>query len=271
MCESKSEKGLSYEIKCTSCKDAQLAERKLLLCSPLARKEFRKRNSYLFPRTGSFSGFPRGKRTFHKPDFYDIQETKERRNMSLPELFAIAVALSMDAFAVSVCKGLSVQKAGVKECCIAGLYFGGFQALMPAIGYFLGVQFREYITSIDHWIAFILLGLIGVNMIRESREKESEDVCPREEHPFAVKSMLLLAIATSIDALAVGITLAFLKVNLAASVSFIGVITFLLSALGIRIGNIFGVKYKSKAELVGGVILICMGLKILLEHVGVFG
>lgn len=193
--------------------------------------------------------------------------------MSLLELFILAVGLSMDAFAVAVCKGLSVQKAGAKECGIVGLYFGGFQALMPAIGYFLGVQFKEYITSIDHWIAFILLGLIGFNMIRESRERadENDEVCPKEEHPFAVKSMLLLAIATSIDALAVGVTLAFLDVNLPASVSFIGVTTFVLSAIGVRIGNIFGMRYKSKAELAGGVLLICMGLKILLEHLGVFG
>lgn len=193
--------------------------------------------------------------------------------MGLLELFVLAVGLSMDAFAVSVCKGLSVRKAGIKECCTAGLYFGGFQALMPAIGYFLGVQFREYITSVDHWIAFILLGIIGFNMIRESREKEEGEcgVCPGEERPFAAKSMLLLAVATSIDALAVGITLAFLKVNLAASVSFIGAVTFVLSAVGVRIGNIFGTRYKSKAELAGGIILICMGLKILLEHLGVIG
>ncbi|OUQ27316.1 hypothetical protein B5E77_07155 [Lachnoclostridium sp. An131] len=192
--------------------------------------------------------------------------------MSLLELFILAVGLSMDAFAVAVCKGLSVRKAGAKECGIVGLYFGGFQALMPAIGYFLGVQFKEYITSIDHWIAFILLGLIGFNMIRESRERadENDEVCPKEEHPFAVKSMLLLAVATSIDALAVGVTLAFLDVNLPASISFIGVTTFVLSAIGVRIGNIFGMRYKSKAELAGGVILICMGLKILLEHLGVF-
>ena len=193
--------------------------------------------------------------------------------MSLLELFILAVGLSMDAFAVAVCKGLSVRKAGAKECGIVGLYFGGFQALMPAIGYFLGVQFKEYITSIDHWIAFILLGLIGFNMIRESRERadENDEVWPKEEHPFAVKSMLLLAVATSIDALAVGVTLAFLDVNLPASVSFIGVTTFVLSAIGVRIGNIFGMRYKSKAELAGGVILICMGLKILVEHLGVFG
>ena len=193
--------------------------------------------------------------------------------MSLRELFILAVGLAMDAFAVSVCKGLSVRKAGVKECCIAGLYFGGFQALMPAIGYFLGVQFKEYITNIDHWIAFILLGIIGFNMIRESREKDCDEdgVCSLEENPFAAKKMLLLAIATSIDALAVGITLAFLDVDLLASVSFIGVITFVLSAVGVRIGNVFGTRYKSKAELAGGIILICMGLKILLEHLGVLG
>ena len=202
-----------------------------------------------------------------------IYEGERRKIMSLLELFILAVGLSMDAFAVAVCKGLSVRKAGAKECGIVGLYFGGFQALMPAIGYFLGVQFKEYITSIDHWIAFILLGLIGFNMIRESRERadENDEVCPKEEHPFAVKSMLLLAVATSIDALAVGVTLAFLDVNLLASVSFIGVTTFVLSAIGVRIGNIFGMRYKSKAELAGGVILICMGLKILLEHLGVFG
>ena len=209
----------------------------------------------------------------HTENALMIYEGERRKIMSLLELFILAVGLSMDAFAVAVCKGLSVRKAGAKECGIVGLYFGGFQALMPAIGYFLGVQFKEYITSIDHWIAFILLGLIGFNMIRESRERadENDEVCPKEEHPFAVKSMLLLAVATSIDALAVGVTLAFLDVNLLASVSFIGVTTFVLSAIGVRIGNIFGMRYKSKAELAGGVILICMGLKILLEHLGVFG
>lgn len=193
--------------------------------------------------------------------------------MSFIELFILAVGLSMDAFAVSVCKGLSVRKAEVKECCLAGLYFGGFQALMPVIGYFLGVQFREYITGIDHWIAFVLLGLIGISMIREAgeREDESGEVCPSEGNPFAVREMLVLAVATSIDALAVGITLAFLNVNLLASVCFIGVTTFVLSAAGVRIGNIFGIRYKAKAELAGGIILICMGLKILLEHLGMLG
>ena len=178
----------------------------------------------------------------------------------------------MDAFEVSICKGLSVKKVGVKECFIVGVWFGGFQALMPLIGYLLGSQFKDYITSIDHWIAFILLLIIGVNMIRESRQKEEdEEVCPKEENPFAFKTMLMLAVATSIDALAVGITLAFLNVALAPSVTFIGVTTFVISAVGIRIGNIFGMKYKAKAEFAGGLILICIGVKILLEHLGILG
>ena len=177
----------------------------------------------------------------------------------------------MDAFAVSICKGLSVRKVGLKECCIVGIYFGGFQALMPTIGFILGSQFTKYIVSIDHWIAFILLAIIGANMIRESREEEEtpDGECPKEEHPFAVKTMLLLAVATSIDALAVGVTLAFLEVNLIPAVSFIGACTFIISAAGIKIGNIFGMKYKSRAELAGGIILILIGLKILLEHLGV--
>lgn len=192
--------------------------------------------------------------------------------MSLAELFILAVGLSMDAFAVSVCKGLSVPRAGGKECCIAGIYFGGFQALMPLIGFFLGVQFKDYITSIDHWIAFLLLGLIGLNMVREAFGKEEES--PQEagtDTAFSVKAMLPLAVATSIDALAVGVTLAFLEVAILPAVSFIGIVTFVISAVGIRIGNLFGLRYKSKAELAGGVILIGMGLKILLEHLGVLG
>lgn len=192
--------------------------------------------------------------------------------MSLLELFILAVGLSMDAFAVSVCKGLCVQKAGVREGCIAGIYFGGFQALMPLLGFILGVQFKDYITSIDHWIAFILLGIIGINMIKESREKE-EVSCDLDgtDNPFSFKAMLPLAIATSIDALAVGVTFAFLEVRIVPAISFIGVITFLISAVGIKIGNIFGVRYKSKAELAGGMILVCMGIKILLEHLGFLG
>ncbi len=141
---------------------------------------------------------------------------------------------------------------------------------MPLLGYLLGSQFKDYITSVDHWIAFVLLLIIGVNMIREAQGKEEDaEVCPKEENPFAFKTMLMLAVATSIDALAVGITLAFLNVALIPSVTFIGVTTFVISAIGIRIGNIFGMKYKSRAEFAGGVILICIGLKILLEHLGI--
>lgn len=182
--------------------------------------------------------------------------------MSIWELFVIAVGLSMDAFAVSICKGLSVPKVKAKHALITGLYFGGFQGLMPLIGYFLGVQFKNAITSIDHWIAFILLGLIGFNMVREALSKEEEEV----NASFDVKTMVPLAVATSIDALAVGVTFAFLQVQIVPAVSFIGVITFVLSIIGIKIGNVFGVKYKSKAELVGGIVLIAMGTKILLEH-----
>ncbi len=193
--------------------------------------------------------------------------------MSFAELFVLALGLSMDAFAVSVCKGLSILKAGAKECCIAGIYFGGFQALMPLLGYLLGVQFKEYITSIDHWIAFILLGLIGFNMLLESRKQEDigQETDLDSTVAFSVTCMLPLAIATSIDALAVGVTLAFLEVQVLPAISFIGIVTFLLSVLGIRIGNIFGIRYKAKAEMAGGLILICMGFKILLEHLGFLG
>ncbi len=185
--------------------------------------------------------------------------------MGIGELFILAVGLSMDAFAVSVCKGLSVKKLCLKHMLLVGLYFGGFQALMPLIGYFLGVQFQSLIQNFDHWIAFILLALIGANMVKESRE------CADElNDSFHFKTMLPLAVATSIDALAVGVTFAFLQVSIVPAVSFIGVTTFILSAIGIRIGNVFGAKYKSRAELAGGIVLILMGLKILLEHLGVF-
>ena len=186
--------------------------------------------------------------------------------MSLIELFILALGLSMDAFAVSVCKGLSVKQLRLRHALITGLYFGGFQALMPLIGYFLGTQFQSLITDIDHWIAFVLLVLIGSNMIRESRG-ESEKL----DASFGFKVMLPLAIATSIDALAVGVTFAFLQVQIVAAVSLIGITTFILSAVGVKIGNVFGAKYKSRAELLGGVVLILMGLKILLEHLGVLG
>ena len=190
---------------------------------------------------------------------------KGEKTMGLIELFILAVGLSMDAFAVSVCKGLAMPKITVKKTLIVGLWFGGFQALMPTLGYFLGVQFRDKITAIDHWIAFILLGIIGANMIKEACSGE----CEEENESLDIKTMFLLAVATSIDALAVGITFAFLNVHLIAAVSFIGVTTFILSAIGVKIGNVFGTRYKSKAELAGGVILILLGFKILLEHLGV--
>lgn len=183
--------------------------------------------------------------------------------MSLWELFAIAVGLSMDAFAVSICKGLSVGKVKVKHLLIAGIYFGGFQALMPSLGYLLGTRFQHLITSVDHWIAFVLLGIIGFNMIKESRECCE---CNEMDADFGFKTMVVLAIATSIDALAVGVTFAFLQVQIVLAVLFIGITTFILSAIGVKIGNVFGLKYKSKAELFGGVVLIIMGIKILLEH-----
>ncbi len=184
--------------------------------------------------------------------------------MSLWELFILAIGLSMDAFAVSVCKGLSVREFRPKHALTVGLYFGGFQALMPLMGYLLGKQFQSLITNIDHWIAFVLLTVIGLNMIKESRSGAEE-----LNGSFTPRAMLPLAVATSIDALAVGVTLAFLQVSIIPAVSFIGVITFILSAVGIKIGNVFGAKYKSRAELVGGVVLIIMGLKILLEHLGI--
>ncbi|MGM9631161.1 manganese efflux pump MntP [Butyricicoccus sp.] len=183
--------------------------------------------------------------------------------MNLLELFILAVGLSMDAFAVSICKGLSVRQTKPRHACIVGAYFGGFQALMPLIGFVLGVQFQRYIVSIDHWIAFILLSLIGANMIRESRG-DAEEL----NDSFSFRTMLPLAIATSIDALAVGVTFAFLQVNILPAVLFIGCTTFVLSAAGLKIGNVFGVRYKSRAELCGGIVLILMGCKILLEHLG---
>ena len=186
--------------------------------------------------------------------------------MGFWELAVLAVGLSMDAFAVSVCKGLALPRVSWKECCIAGAWFGGFQALMPLLGYLLGTQFERFVTSVDHWIAFVLLGIIGGNMIREALSKDEDQL----DASLACKTMLLLAVATSIDALAVGITFALLPdVNLPAAVSFIGATTFILSAVGLKVGNVFGLKYKSRAEIAGGIILILIGLKILLEHLGV--
>ena len=183
--------------------------------------------------------------------------------MRLYELFIIAVSLSMDAFAVSVCKGLSVGRPRLGHCLICGSWFGGFQALMPLIGWLLGVRFQGLIVSVDHWIAFVLLGLIGFNMVRESRGGEAEEL----DSSFGLRAMLPLAVATSIDALAVGVTFAFLQVdNIVLAVAFIGVTTFVLSAAGVRVGSVFGSRFKSRAELAGGLILIGMGVKILVEH-----
>lgn len=198
--------------------------------------------------------------------------------MTLFNLVLIAVGLSMDAFAVSICKGLAMKKISFQKALIVGLWFGVFQGGMPAIGYLLGINFEKYITAIDHWIAFILLAIIGGNMIKEALSKEEE----KASDSLAVKEMFLLAIATSIDALAVGITFAFLQedpienaglltqnITIVPSVLIIGTITMVLSMVGVKIGNVFGLKYKSKAEITGGIILILIGLKILLEHLGI--
>lgn len=187
--------------------------------------------------------------------------------MGFVELFILAIGVSMDAFAVSICKGLSVKKLRPKHCLICGLYFGIFQAVMPLIGWFLGMQFQSLITSVDHWIAFVLLGVIGFNMIREALGKDDEEeTCECQAEAFDFKTMLPLAVATSIDALAIGVTLAFLDVNIVPAVSFIGITTFVCSSIGVKIGNVFGVRFKSKAELLGGVVLVAIGLKILIEH-----
>lgn len=188
--------------------------------------------------------------------------------MGIVELLLIGIGLSMDAFAVSICKGLNMKKVNKVHCAVIALFFGGFQALMPLIGWALGKQFESYITSIDHWIAFVLLALIGGNMVRESRQKEAEEV-EKCEPKLNIKELFLLAIATSIDALAVGITFAFLKVDIIPAIAIIGATTFTISAIGVFVGNIFGNKYKDKAELAGGIILILIGVKILLEHLGI--
>ncbi len=190
--------------------------------------------------------------------FYDMEDVF----MDLLTLLTLAVGLSMDAFAVSICKGLAMREKVLGKGIIIGLWFGGFQALMPTIGFFLGTQFKDQITSIDHWVAFVLLGLIGINMVKESLSDEEENA----DASVAVPEMFMLAVATSIDALAVGITFAFLNVHIVSAASIIGVCTFLISFIGVKVGNIFGTKYKSKAELAGGVILILLGFKILFEH-----
>lgn len=191
--------------------------------------------------------------------------------MGIIELLLLAVGLSMDAFAVSVCKGLAMRKASVKNALVCGVWFGGFQALMPTIGYLLGAQFAKYINAIAPWVAFVLLSVIGGNMVREafSDEEETADAC------LDVKTMFLMAVATSIDALAVGITFACVPIRILAAgpllntllgVAVIGMTTCILSCVGVKVGNVFGTRYQSKAELAGGVILICIGVKILLEH-----
>lgn len=182
--------------------------------------------------------------------------------MGFPELFILAVGLSMDAFAVSICKGLSIRALMPRHAVIVGLWFGAFQALMPLIGWLLGASFADKIAAVDHWIAFVLLSIIGGNMIKEALGKGEEDCDPS----LAPMTMLLLAVATSIDALAVGVTFAFLRVDILPAIALIGVCTFIISAAGVKVGNVFGTRYKSKAELFGGVVLVLIGLKILLEH-----
>lgn len=185
--------------------------------------------------------------------------------MGIIELILLSIGLGMDAFAVSICKGISMKKMNWKKACIIGIYFGGFQAFMPVIGYFLGTAFENIITNIDHWIAFILLGIIGGKMIKDALDKKCESC----DESVGFKSMIVLAIATSIDALAVGITFAFLQVNIWLAITLIGIITFVLSVIGTKIGNKFGDKHEKKAEFIGGIILILLGLKILLEHLNI--
>lgn len=191
--------------------------------------------------------------------------------MGFFEILMIGIGLSMDAFAASVCKGLSMREATAKNILTIGVFFGGFQALMPLIGYSLGKQFEEYIVSVDHWIAFVLLAFIGGKMIIDVFNDEEDESCGVRENELRLQEVLVLAVATSIDALAVGISFAFLRVEIESAVLIIGVTTLILSSAGVIIGNRFGSKYKNKATLAGGVILILIGLKILLEHLGVIG
>ncbi len=185
--------------------------------------------------------------------------------MGVVTLLSLAVAVSMDAFAVSICKGLALQKIKLKQYALVGLWFGGFQALMPVIGYFLGGKFMDKISSFDHWVAAGLLAIIGINMIREALSEDEEKV----DKSLDIKTMFMLAVATSIDALAVGISLSVFDINIWLSVLCIGVTTFMFSAAGLKIGSLFGTRHKSKAEFVGGAILIILGIKTVLEHTGV--
>lgn len=192
--------------------------------------------------------------------------------MGIVELFLLAVGLSMDAFAVSICKGLGMRRVNKKQAVIIGLFFGGFQALMPFIGWVLGSQFEKYITNIDHWIAFLLLGFIGGKMIVEAvKPAEENDEIQELDAPLNIKEMFILAVATSIDALAVGITFAFLSYPIVEAISIIGVVTFIICIIGVYVGNFFGSKYKNKAELAGGLILVILGMRILLSHLGIIG
>ena len=189
--------------------------------------------------------------------------------MGLGELLLLAVGVSMDAFAVSICKGLAMKKAGLKEGLTCGIWFGGFQALMPLIGFFLGTLFAEAIEAVDHWVAFVLLGIIGFNMLKEAFSKDC-DCCEEHDADLSVKTMFVMAVATSIDALAVGISLAMAgNVNIILAVLLIGAFTCGMSAMGVKIGNVFGSRFEKKAQMAGGAILILLGLKILLEHLGI--
>ena len=188
--------------------------------------------------------------------------------MGIIELLILAVGLSMDAFAVSVCKGLASGRVTARHALTAGVWFGGFQALMPLIGWLLGVRFQVFITKIDHWIAFVLLVLIGLNMVRESRQEEE---LSNTDASFTVKVMFPLAVATSIDALTVGITFAFLQVQIIPAITLIGLTTFVISAVGVKAGGVVGMRGRARAEMIGGLVLVLMGVKILLEHLGVLG
>ncbi|MCB7037303.1 manganese efflux pump MntP family protein [Eggerthella sinensis] len=189
--------------------------------------------------------------------------------MGFVELFLIAVSLSMDAFAVSVCKGLCMKRLDVRQAVVIALFFGGFQALMPLAGWALGTQFEALITPVDHWIAFVLLGIIGSKMLWDAfHEDDPEDLACPTDGKLDLRELVMMAIATSIDALAVGITFAFLRVDIAVSVGLIGVTTFVLSIVGVAVGHRFGAKYEKPATIVGGIVLILIGLKILLEHLG---
>ena len=187
------------------------------------------------------------------------------------EMLLMGIGLAMDAFAVSVCKGLAMRKVNKKQAVVIALFFGGFQALMPFIGWVLGSQFEKYIVTIDHWIAFVLLGFIGGKMIMEASKPDDEEEVGKIDAPLNLKEMTILAVATSIDALAVGITFAFLRYPIVEAITIIGITTFIICIIGVYVGNFFGSKYKSKAEFAGGVILVILGLRILLSHLGIIG